>query len=383
MSCRSVVQIVMKIILKALTIIALLVGSGCALAAGPTKQDIAKCLGENKEPFLAALKVTCTEVARSKDTPLADRSIIYLHLGDLQTTEDMRLNPSNAKFMSGALNWWREGLKADPANTELHLAEAFGIGENDGEPAKVEYLRPLVERYPQNARYKAKLADALSKDVKGEIVLALCEDAAQLAPDNYQVLMDCAGVAANNQAKEQALEYASQAKAMYVPFQRMVYGMMQPQDPYSFIVYTYKTDGNFQRAFEVLTELKERSGNRLISLNALIRGQMALKIGNLEVAAQDYLDAGMTLPEPNRSQTLARAVFLLNKVGRIAEAKENLEKLIAGNHMKVILVLQVKLRNGQFKNLEITGKYDEATQDAIRACLSSKECSDDFMAVKI
>jgi tetratricopeptide (TPR) repeat protein len=352
-------------------------------AAKAAEPAVSKCLGENKEPFAVDLVAVCTTIAHSTKVKNADRAIVFLHLGEIQYWKDFRLSKSSKEALKGALQLWREGLKVDPKNGPLNLAIAFAFGESGDQAAKADHLKLLVKTYPTNGLFKSALAEVSFQDKEVQSVTALCEDAVGLAPHNFQVLMSCATASRYSGDENIALEYASLAKPYFKPRQRMVYGIIQPNDPYFFIADVYEKQGDEQRAFEVFTELKEKSGVNMLSLAALRRGQLGVKLGKYEEAADDFLDASKKFTEPTRSRMLVSAIFLLNKVGRNAESKSILSDFTDGNHWQRILMLQVRLRNGRFKNLEINGKYDEATQDAIRACMSSKECSEEFLAVKI
>lgn len=99
-----------------------------------------------------------------------------------------------------------------------------------------------------------------------------------------------------------------------------------------------------------------------------------LRTGDLVNAITDLNEIMGTVQEHEKPDFLMRRAFFRMKLKQFDQAMADIAQATASGSLKMILQLQVKLRNAGQTNVEINGKFDAPTKAGLLDCMSNEAC---------
>ena len=90
------------------------------------------------------------------------------------------------------------------------------------------------------------------------------------------------------------------------------------------------------------------------------------------------LGAAACVAAAGRPALYLKQGMLMQRLGRVADARKTLGEAMRGADLRTRLRTQVCLRNNGHAAVQINGEYDSTTRDALQACLSTADCGAAF-----
>ncbi len=104
------------------------------------------------------------------------------------------------------------------------------------------------------------------------------------------------------------------------------------------------------------------------------RQEAYLRSGDVANAIADLNEMMGNVQEHEKPDFLMRRAFFRMKLQQYDQAMADIARATANGNLKMILQLQVKLRNAGQTSVEINGEFDAATKAGLIDCMSDKEC---------
>lgn len=115
-------------------------------------------------------------------------------------------------------------------------------------------------------------------------------------------------------------------------------------------------------------------GGRLRNQMLRYRQEAYLRSGDIPNAIADLDEMMGNVQEYEKPDFLMRRAFFRMKLKQFDQAMADIALATAYGNLKMILQLQVKLRNAGQTGVDINGEFDAATKAGLIDCMSDKEC---------
>jgi tetratricopeptide (TPR) repeat protein len=324
---------------------------------------------------------------RAKRTGLSseERANRYFQFGVGQLESNPRSLANISKSQEKAFAAFDRAIAVDPSFLEPYITAAlakFFYGDMTGALA---YLNQGLQVAPGDARLKATKAKILVSTQDWNSPQVLCDEVRRQENPGILANVLCGTVYSALEVHEKAALAFSAASGSYQPGDRYTYGSVQYEDPHYGWASATASSGNPLKAAQILTELFAKAPSHdLRPRDYVMRAEFYEKAGLYGNAADDYGKAA-TLPRELKSPRELRMlqVFNLSKAGLHDEARKSSNYLFEGATLQEILRMQVKLKNGSFKDLKITGKFDQPNRAALQQCVSETTCFDEIAGQRV
>lgn len=318
--------------------------------------------GRSSRELIAACEVFLdTKMGRSRDTAIG----LY-HLGHAYTY---------AGRFDDAIAVWNEASARDPDYVEplLAIGKWLALG-SDPLSANAFFDRALAID-AREARARAGKARAYFQANRfGE---ALEESAAAVALDpndatarqfHGRMLEFCGSY------KEAAAEYALATKG-YDERKPRTINLVQDGNPWLDLARALDKSGEHKQAAAAIDAyLQSIPPEMAVADLFAARGAYREAAGAYAGAAEDLARAA-AMSDPEQASAFAfRRVFLLHKAGLPDKALREIELLLRKGDARMVLRLQVFLKNEGRDGVEITGQFDDITRKALLNCLAEAAC---------
>ena len=322
----------------------------------------------------------CLTLARDTNLPARDRAQILFQVGLARQGHWREHKKSFDEAWQDAYGLWLESIKADPTYTEPYLSIALLKGFDD-KSGTIEILDKGLSANPTSARLKAFKAAVMIGYGAPKEMGALCDDAVKAAPEDSEVTSACGDVYSYVGRDVEALASFENAAKTYNPFIRRRYGLIAESNPYEDIAELYSRLGDEKKAAEALKSFGEKYPNAMDPELLVTLAHHQEGAGEFKDAVESYRKAFEDPRVKDIGTMIVPFIFTLARAGESAEALQVSETLVRQGNRKAILKVQVRLKNTVAPYLAINGTYDEATRQAMKDCIKSKECEASLMTI--
>jgi len=133
--------------------------------------------------------------------------------------------------------------------------------------------------------------------------------------------------------------------------------------------------GNPTAAINIMTDLLADNPRSMWRGQVLgYRLEAYRQAGDIPNAIADLNEMMKYVQKHEKPDLLLRRAFLKRELRQFDEAMADIALATANGNLKMILQLQVKLRNAGQTSVEINGEFDAATKAGLIDCMSDKEC---------
>jgi tetratricopeptide (TPR) repeat protein len=318
----------------------------------------------------------CQSVLNSGSGTSAQREEAYVRIGYSYQWQFERTFEHGRNGPRMAQHSFELALALNPNNLDALFAVAIN-GQHIGE--SVESSLAVFERIiaiaPLDWRGYFGRAELLGKtgDLAG--ALAASQKLLEVAPDNVvSDIIHAKNLAANHLFQE-AAKHFERATKHYDFSNRMLPGVMQPQNPWFGWAEANRAMEQSGKAADIMRAYIDSKPSGYHSQNEYVTLAMYLtEAGRHREAAESYDRAsrmrGLASPEDMRIERTLSLMRAGVKNIDLSELEHQLGKFTLRKNLK----LQVFLRNRGFDSVEINGKFDLATKAALIECASKNKC---------
>lgn len=203
-------------------------------------------------------------------------------------------------------------------------------------------------------------------------------EAVRLLPDRHEPLMEL-GRVLETRFKRFGRAAALYARAMAVNnngtriFDIAVYG--GAQIPAAALGRALLKMENPEAAIKILTDvLADMPGHFMRNQVLKHRLEAYRRSGDIPSAILDLNEMMENAQHHEKPDLLLRRAFLRRELKQFDQAMADIALATANGNLKMILQLQVKLRNAGQTTVEINGEFDPATKAGLIDCMSDKKC---------
>jgi predicted Zn-dependent protease len=347
--------------------------SGIADAASPRLQ---KCIGSVVERVSIADFKECESFTLSKKVTARQKAQIFLQLGITVSTEQINSGSMHFKNKpSLSVDYWEKAIAADRTYAEPYLILSTTFGYKQQAEAKRQYLEAGRIAVPDDPRFDSEIALIEAKPGAAAIVSELCERATAHPSADESVFYNCGEAFWQANLKTEA-EVAFRKAVFDFPVARMGrFGIMQSSISASTFATHLDEDNRTAEAAEFFEKYVARQPKINVDFTELeLIGDLYLKAGKPQQAAMAFERGARQTTDDMQYQFRLRQLVSLATAGNNAEAKILSSDIYKRTSKKQIMQLQLKLKNGVFKRLAITGRFDEETKTALAKCLEDSKC---------
>jgi tetratricopeptide (TPR) repeat protein len=280
------------------------------------------------------------------------------------------------RALDHAIETWSVAIAADPGFIDAYLAKGYYLVNGIDSPDAVTVYDQAIRLAPFDWRGYAGKAQALQAMGRKTAALFESEIAVGLAPESKQaaeVLGDM--LALNGRNSEAAVAY-TQALRPFNPIGTERLGLLQEPNIWSTTAGMFNRIGEPAKAIAILNQYLDTLPKQQWEFQDIVdRASYEEAIGDYKAAAAD-LELAMLRPEAFGIDGLAaRRDVALIKAGEANSGGHDVWKEFEHGSLHQILLVQVFLKNSGYKEIEINGKFDEPTREALRLCLAETNCA--------
>lgn len=315
--------------------------------------------------------VACDAVALNSEQPVPNR--LAAMKKRLQISRD-----SNVWFFQKQdLQFIEAYAELDPGNTPVKLMIAQKRVTERKISEAITIANEVLEKDPSNGI--ARLIRGFAKLLHDESYIDITDlsEAIRLLPDRSEPLMQLGLV------MEGRFEFA-RAGALYARalalnksgtriFDVAVYGGVQlPAEALGRVLLKME---NSEAAVKILTDvLADMPGHFMRDKVLTHRVEAYRRSGDFPNAIADLNEMMKYVQEQEKPDLLLRRAFLKRELKQYDQAMADIALATANGNLKMILQLQVKLRNAGQTGVEINGEFDPATKAGLLDCMSDEAC---------
>ena len=331
--------------------------------------DVSHCQGNMQTSLVQANLLPCRGLAEQSTLAAADRAAIYFQLAVSEF--GLAAMGSSASGKQVALDDLSKSAELNPFNPEPAILIASNIqGINQSFAAK--NLQDAMKRMPQNPLLEAALAYHGGSAVAESTQLELCNDALEKQPSEYRIQYWCAHVyQAQNLLPEANRLYQKMAKS-YQLQHKYAYGLVQLGPPQLDAAVIEESLKHYSQAVDLI-----RQYGRMISPGSMpppVERSLAddlLSAGQFRAAADEY---GYLLLRGDGFDTDGLKVKLISSLllaGQSDRAIQLIAPMLGRASEKPIIQFQLFLKERVAPELQLSGKFDEATSSAVMKCAAT------------
>jgi len=374
MSRCSIVSVAKVLTLAALAVIVNPVSGVWAQALNSTQVlPVTSCSEVPKNRQHAIQVVTaCDAVALNREQPVPNR--LEAMKKRLQISRD-----SNVWFFQKQdLEFIEAYAELDPDNTPVKLMIAQKRVMERKISEAITITNEVLEKDPSNGIARLIRGSAQLLHDPSYTDITDLSKAIRLLPDRPEPLMQLGLV------MEGRFERFGRAGALYARalalnkrgtriFDIAVYGGVQlPAEALGRVLLRMQ---NSEAAIKILTDiLADMPGNFMRDKVLTHRVEAYRRAGDIPNAIADLNEMMKYVQEQEKPDLLLRRAFLKRELKQYDQAMADIALATANGNLKMILQLQVKLRNAGQTSVDINGEFDAATKAGLIDCMSDKEC---------
>ncbi|MEM7636499.1 MAG: hypothetical protein AAF299_18180 [Pseudomonadota bacterium] len=326
----------------------------------------------NNRQHAIQIVAACDAVALNREQPVPNR--LEAMKKRLQVSRD-----SNVWFFQKQDFQFIEAYaELDPGNTPVKLMIAQKrINERKISEA-ITITNEVLEKDPSNGT--ARLIRGSAKLLHDESYTDITDlsEAVRLLPDRSEPLM-LLGMVMETRFGRFAKAGALYARALALNkrgtriFDIAVYGGAQlPAEALGRVLLRMQDS---EAAIKILTDvLADMPSNFMRDKVLTHRVEAYRRAGDIPNAISDVNEMMKYVQEQEKPDLLMRRAFLKRELKQYDQAMADIALATANGNLKMILQLQVKLRNAGQTSVEINGEFDAATKAGLIDCMSDKEC---------
>ena len=344
--------------------------------------DKARCFASIEAVMRFEDEAPCLELAHNRKTSATDRAKILFQVGlAVQEHWQEHKKPFESAWQD-AYAYWADAIAADPAYVEPYLAIAVRAGFDDKQKT-IDLLDKGLAALPDNPRLKAFKAAVMMYYGPPEQMGKLCDEAVKADPMSPDVASACGDVYDSLGRHVEALASFQNSAKTFDPVKRRRYGMLAESNPFQDMAQIYSKLGDDATAAKTLEAFAAKFETAMMpDIKAELAGYQE-RAGDYKSAVENYRSAFGHPSAANQRTLVVPYVFALAHAGEVDKALEVSEYFAKQPELKIILMLQVRLKNTVAPHLKINGKYDSATREAMKDCIVSEECEAGFESIRL
>ena len=335
------------------------------------------CLASIEQPLTVAQLQPCAAMAADAKTPDDVRAEIYFQLAVAANMRGIQTGESPEQILADTLDNADKSIALNPKNVEVYLfvLRLFPLQAIPDEIEKKYLHRGLVEN-PHSMRMLAAQG-RYSQDEATRF--AACNEAVEKGTDDFYVQMTCGHSFLVLGSYDKAISAFEKGTIKFQFAQRMVYGMMQLENPWIRIAEVYHETKRPEKAAETIKRYWNTiPPNAIGALDHFQQAEFLFDAGAFGEAAVEYRKAARPDSPFPQLQVKMKEAMALARAGDEAGAENLAEEILSQADLKTILQIQVAMKNSGRSEVMITGKSDKVTLDAMKHCLTTSSCKFSF-----
>jgi tetratricopeptide (TPR) repeat protein len=338
--------------------------------------DFAACINGSLIKSVDTTISNCEAFIQSGAGNPRDRAHAMFMLGHAYMRSSSGLGDMLDLGNNKSIKIWNESFAEDASYVDplLAIARMYGLSEQVVET--LEILNKAERVAPQDWRVHTLKVGVFGGMNNLPEMLNEAEKAMKINPDEPEVRRVYAGaLKINGRLAEAAQQYLIAAES-YDPQKDKSLDMMREESAWISLAGVYAELQKPAMAAAAITKYMESNGaiSKHFSMYDLRAGYFE-KAGMYNEAAEDLKLAAASAPPPFAEALNDRRVFALAKAGKKENASDDLRYTIEHGSLQSRLKLQVFLKNQGYSRVIINGRYDDATKDALDACLQDEACA--------
>jgi tetratricopeptide (TPR) repeat protein len=354
-------------------LVALLLTCGASQAASPKLHD---CLGSVDKRISVEDFKKCESYTLSKKITARQKAQLFLQLGI--TVETDQLNSRSTRFKNQPtlpVEYWEKAIAADKTYAEPYLILAATFGYRQQSDSKRQFLDAGRIAVPDDPRFEAEIALIEAKTATAATVGELCGRATAHPSADKSVFYNCGEAFWRANLKSESEAAFRKAVFDFPVEQTSRYGVSQSYiDASTFATHLNEDNRTAEAAefFEKYISLKPTINVDFTELEMV--GDLYLKAGRPQQAAAVFERGARQTKDDMQHRFRLRQIVSLATAGNSSEATLVSKEFYERATKKQVLQLQLKLKNGNFKRLPITGKFDDETKSSLAECIVDSNC---------
>jgi tetratricopeptide (TPR) repeat protein len=347
-----------------------------AVLKAAQKPDLGACINGTLTMDVSKTAADCEAFLKTNKGSVHDRARAMFMLGHAYTRTDR----GSAGLLGGGTNKsmevWARANELDPT----YIDPLLSIGrmyEFSGQPAKaLEVLAKAELASPKDWRVYTNRSAVFRQMSNAVAMLQQAEKALLLNPAEPEVHRAYAVALEHNFHDVEAAQHYLIAAETYDPKKDRSLEMMREQSAWVSLAFMYAKLQKPAMAAAAITKLIDSDtehGPDFILFKQRSAYYEQAKI--FDRAAEDIQLALERAPEHERENLIAKRAALLAMSGAKAELGTDLQRMLENGSLKSRLKVQLFLKNQGYSRVTINGRYDDATKDALEACLQDKACA--------
>jgi len=266
----------------------------------------------------------------------------------------------------------------DPDNVYVKLMIARQLLDEAKIAQAITMTNEVLEKDAYNGVARLIRGIAMVRSDNGYTEISDLSEAVRLLPDRHEPLMQLGHVLEHRFKRlDEAAAFYSRALAVDEPgpnlFDIVVYGATElPAAALGRVVLKMKSP---EVAIEVLTDLIAEMPKAYRRTQLLgFRIEAYRRSGDIANALRDLNEIIEYAFDHQKPDLFLRRAFFKRELQLFDQAVADIALATASGSLKIILQLQVKLRNAGQTGVDINGEFDAATKAGLIDCMSDKEC---------
>lgn len=352
---------------------AFLLTCGASQAASPKLKD---CLGSVDKRISVEDFKKCASFTLSKKVTSRQKAQLFLQLGVAVATDQLDSRSTRFKGQPTLpVEYWEKAIAADKTYAESYLILATTFGYRQQPESKRQFLEAGRIAAPEDPRFDSEIALMDAKPETSALVGEFCGRATAHPSADISVFYNCGEAFWLANMKSEAETAFRKAAFEFPTEQSSRYGVMQSSIGAGTFATHLDQDNRTADAAEFYGRyLALRPPMSLHFTEFELVGDLYLKAGKPQQAATFFERAARQATDDMRDRLRLRQIVSLAVAGNKAEAYFLSNNFYDGAPKKRVLQLQLKLKNGNFKQLAITGRFDKDTKAALEQCFADSQC---------
>jgi tetratricopeptide (TPR) repeat protein len=306
----------------------------------------------------------CDRIQREPSSSPRDRARALLQLGYL-----VQMKPDG---FHQAIAAWDKAIAADTTYAPAVVARAeWMILENKGHDA-VRFLQPVLAANPDDIEALVMMGRAHASLQLPELALQTFGEALKRNPNHVRALYEI------GQVYELAGDFANAAIAYERAGENFkpTFRGIGIEHPYIAAARDFDRIGEVGKAVALVTRVIDLSPDGGMSPVYEARASYYQALGRDEEAISDLTTALRQVLPGQHIPLLFKRAILYQRTGKSQQAEDDLRRALNGGDRRIVLRMQVYLRNQGFQEIKIDGVIDPGLMKVISACLATAQCSE-------
>ncbi len=338
--------------------------------------DIRTCTAASLSKDVEKTIAKCEAFVKAGGGTARDRASAMFMLGHAYMRTALAFSGSADSAENRSIEMWNQAAAADPAYVEplLSIGRMYGLS---GQPIKsLEVLGKAEKLAPDDWRVYVYKIEAFSHMNNSAARLEQVEKAMKLNAQEPQVRRAYgAALLINSRLEEAAQQYLVAAEA-YDAEKDTSLEFLRDENAWITLAGIYAKLGKPAMAAAAITKYIDSTKELGIHYTLLQqRSEYYEQAKMYGEAAEDLKAAAASAPPPFIQALNDKRTFLLAKAGAKEPLGDDLYYKLEHGSLKSRLKVQVFLRNQGYARVTINGRYDDATKEAVDACLQDKSCA--------